>query len=157
MGCHALLQGIFLTQGLNPLLLWLLHYRRILYSCHRESPGRWPYVKVKTPVNTALEIGDLGLLKTIHLELDWPVVVVQSLSRVQLFVTPWTTLCQALSFPSSRRLLRFMSIVLVLLCNHLILCCPLLLLPSIFPSIRVFSSHLMARELELQLHHQSLQ
>ena len=90
MGCHALLQGTFLTQGLNPLLLWLLHFRWILYSCHRESPGRWPYMKVKTPVNTALEIGDLGLLKTIHPELDWRVVVVQSLSRVQLFVTPWT-------------------------------------------------------------------
>jgi len=71
---------------------------------------------------------------------------------------PMDSPCQALlSFTSSRRLLRFMSIVLVLLCNHLILCCPLLLLPSIFPSIRVFSSHLMARELELQLYHQSLQ
>ena len=55
--------------------------------------------------------------------------------------TPWTAACQAsLSFPVSWSLLRFMSIELVMLSNHLILCHPLLLLPSIFPSIRIFSS-----------------
>ena len=65
---------------------------------------------------------------------------VQSLSRVQLFATPWTAACQAsLSFSISWSLLRFMSFESVMPSKHLILCCPLLLLPSIFPSIRVFS------------------
>ena len=58
-----------------------------------------------------------------------------------LFATPWTAVCQApLSFTVSWSLLRFMSIESVMLSNHLILCCPLLLLPSISPSFRVFSS-----------------
>ena len=65
---------------------------------------------------------------------------VQSLSRVQLFVTPWTAACQAsLSITNSWGLLRLMFIESVIPPNHLILCRPLLLLPSIFPSIRVFS------------------
>ena len=65
---------------------------------------------------------------------------VQSLSRVQLFMTPWTTACQAfLSITNSRNLLKLMSIVSVMPSNHLILSHSLLLLPSIFPSIRVFS------------------
>ena len=68
-------------------------------------------------------------------------VVVQSLSHIQLFGTPWTAACQAsLSFTISWRLFKLMSIELVMPFIHLILCCPLLLLPSIFPSIRVFSS-----------------
>ena len=55
--------------------------------------------------------------------------------------TPWTAACQAsLSITNSRSLLKLMSIHLVMPSNHLILCCPLLLLPSIFPSIRVFSN-----------------
>ena len=65
---------------------------------------------------------------------------VQSLSCVRLFATPWTVAHQAsLSITNSRSLLRPMSIESVMPSNHLILCCPLLLLPSIFPSIRVFS------------------
>ena len=70
-------------------------------------------------------------------------VVIQSLSWVWLFETPWTAACQApLSFAISWNLLRFMSVESVMLYNHLILYCPLLLLPPIFPSIRVFSSEL---------------
>ena len=66
---------------------------------------------------------------------------VQSLSRVQLFVTPWTAAHQVpLSFTISQSLLKLMSIESVMPSNHLILYCPLLLLPSIFPSIRVFSN-----------------
>ena len=66
---------------------------------------------------------------------------VQSLRRVGLFVTPWTATCQAsLSFTNSRSLPKLMSIELVMPANHLILCHPLLLLPSIFPNIRVFSN-----------------
>ena len=68
-------------------------------------------------------------------------VVVQSLSRVRLFETAWTAARQAsLSFTVSQSLLKLMSIESVMPSNHLILCCPRLLLPSIFPSIRVFSS-----------------
>ena len=65
---------------------------------------------------------------------------VQLLSCVQLFVTPWIAACQAsLSITNSWSLLKFMSIESVMPSNHLILCRPLLLLPSIFPSIRVSS------------------
>ena len=71
----------------------------------------------------------------------FPLVAVQSLSRVTLFLTPWTAAHQAsLSFTISQSLLKLMFIELVMSPNHLILCCPLLLLPSIFPSIRVFSN-----------------
>ena len=64
----------------------------------------------------------------------------QSLSSVQLFATPWTAACQAsLSNINSRSLPKLMSIELVMPSNHLILCSPLLLPPSIFPSIGVFS------------------
>ena len=69
------------------------------------------------------------------------VAIVQLLSCVQRFVTPWTATCQAtLSFLISRSLLKLMPIDLVRPSNHLILCCPLFLLPLIFPSIRVFSN-----------------
>ena len=69
---------------------------------------------------------------------------VQSLRHVRLFVTPWTTACQAsLSFTNSWSLLKLMSIESVMPSNHLILCHPLLLPPSILPSIRVFSSELV--------------
>ena len=66
---------------------------------------------------------------------------VQLLSRDRLFATPWTAAHQAsLSITNSQSLLKLMSIKSVMLSNHLILCRPLLLLPSIFPSIRVFSN-----------------
>ena len=69
------------------------------------------------------------------------IVVVQSLSHVQLFAAPWTAARQAsLSITISWSLLRLMSIELVMPSNHLILCRPLLLMPSIFPSIKVFSN-----------------
>ena len=69
--------------------------------------------------------------------------LVQSLSCVQLFATPWTAARQASqSFTISRILLKLMSVESVMPSNHLVLCHPLLLLPSIFPSIRVFSNEL---------------
>ena len=74
--------------------------------------------------------------------IHWPLflsVSVQSFSCVQLFGTPWTAACQAsLSITNSRSLPKLMSIESVMPSNHLILCRPLLLLPSVFPSIRVF-------------------
>ena len=66
---------------------------------------------------------------------------VQLLSRVWLFSTPWTAACQtSLSITNSWSLLKLMFIESVMPSNHFILCCPLLLLPSIFPSVRVFSN-----------------
>ena len=86
---------------------------------------------------------------------------VQSLSHVWLFATPWIAACQAsLSITNARSSPKLMSIESVMPSNHLILCCPLLLLPSIFPSIRVFSNesaHQVAKVLEFQLQHQFFQ
>ena len=71
---------------------------------------------------------------------------VQSFTRVRLFATPWTAACQVpLSITSSWNLLKFMSIESVMPSNHLILCHPLLFLPSIFPNIRVFSDESVLR------------
>ena len=80
-------------------------------------------------------------------ELNWTYIIIMLLlfspvlNYVLLFVTPWSVACQAsLSFTISHSLLKFKSIESVMLSNHLILCQPLLLLPSIFPSIRVLSN-----------------
>ena len=74
---------------------------------------------------------------------DLVIVIVQVLGRVQLFAIQWTTAHQAsLSFTISWSVLKLMSIVSVIPSNHLILCHPLLLLPSVFPCIRVFSNEL---------------
>ena len=88
---------------------------------------------------------------------------VHSLSSVQLFATPWTTAHQAsLTITNSQSLLKLMSIESVMSSNHLILCCPILLLPSIFPSNQglfkwVSSSNQVAKVLEFQLQHQFFQ
>ena len=81
------------------------------------------------------------------------IAVVQLLSHVRLFATPWTEACQAsLPFTISWSLFKLMSIKSVMPSNHPVLCHPLLLLPSIFPSIRIFSNELALRKvLELQL------
>ena len=71
------------------------------------------------------------------------IVAVQLLSHVRLFATLWTAACQApLSFTLSQSLLKLMFIESVMPSNHIVLCHPLLLLPSTFPSIRVFSDDL---------------
>ena len=98
----------------------------------------------------------------ICLSLESFFVVVQSQSHIQFFVTLWTAACQAsLSFTLSQSLLKLMPIELVIPSNHLILCRPLFILPSIFHSIRVFPSELALYirwpKLELQLQHQSFQ
>ena len=75
------------------------------------------------------------------IDLETVISSVQLFSRIQLFVTPWTVACQAsLSITNSWNLLKLMSIESVMPSNHLILFHPLLLLPSFFPSIRVFSN-----------------
>ena len=69
------------------------------------------------------------------------IVVVQSISCVWFFVTPWNAACQFSTL--SQNMFKFTSTELVMLSNHLILCCPILLLPSVFPSIKVFSNELL--------------
>ena len=88
----------------------------------------------------------LGLISC-HIQLEWVnLSSVQSLHCVQLFATPWTTAHQAsLSITNSQSLLKLMAIETVMSSNHVILCCPLLLLPSIFPSIKVFSNESVLR------------
>ena len=107
----SFLQKSFLIQGSNP---GHLHCRQILYCLsHQGGPVIWDHLPNK-------------------------VVVVQSLSSIQLFVIPWTAARQvSLSFTISRSLLKLLSIESVMSFNHLILCHPLLLLPSVSPSIRV--------------------
>ena len=79
--------------------------------------------------------------RVMHIKFLLPFSSVQSLSRVQLFATPWTAACQAsLSTTNSQSSPKPMCIKSVMPSNYLILCHPLLLLPSIFPSIRVFSN-----------------
>ena len=69
------------------------------------------------------------------------VIVIHSLTCAQFFVTPWTAACQvSLPFTNSQNLLKLMSTELMMPSNHFTLCCPILLLPRIFPSIRVFSN-----------------
>ena len=84
----------------------------------------------------------LMILMFYWLNLKWNfAVVVQSLTHVQFFPTPWTAACQSfLSFIMSWNLLKFVSIETVILSNDLMLCFSLPLLPSIFPSVRVFSN-----------------
>ena len=84
-----------------------------------------------------------SLYTLLSCSLSFQTFVVQLLSRVQLFATPWTAAQQAsLFFTISQSLLKLMSIESVMLSNHLILCHPLLLLPSIFTSIRGFFNEL---------------
>ena len=100
------------------------------------------YVIALVPRSKHLWISWLQSLSQFFCNISY-LFVVQPFSPTWLFATPWTTAHQAsLSFAVSQRSLKLMSIESVMPWNHLILCHPLLLLPSIFPSIRVFSSEL---------------
>ena len=113
----------------------------INYYCFSFSilPSFWAYGKVT--LSFSLILNQCHVTRSGHCYF-WKKISlsVQSLSGVELFATPWTAACQAsLSITNSQSLLKLMSIKSVVSSNHLILCLPLLLLPSIFPSIRVFS------------------
>ena len=123
---------------------------------------KWNFTKVNRKLNSNIYGSNTK-------DLDWDTIVainyqfssVESLSHVRLFATPWTAAHQAsLSITNSKSLLKLMFIESVMPPNHLICCCSLLL-PSIFPSIGVFSnvssSHQVAKVLEFQLQHQSFQ
>ena len=101
-------------------------------SCKGQGNGFFP----RAPVKPMLELlDDKFVLFSVQFS------SVQSFSHVRLFTTPWTAACQAsLSLTNTQRLLKLMSIKLVMPSNHLILCHPLHLLPSIFPRIKVFSN-----------------
>ena len=124
-----------------------------LFCCHpapqRFSMGRLFLALFSLMCLHVFLDGTLGILVFLfHLvcSIHPIVVVVQSLICVRLFVTPWTAACQAsLSFTISQSLLKLRSIESVMPSDHLILCRPLLLLPSIFPSIRVYSNELALR------------
>ena len=90
-----------------------------------------------------LDLGFFPIGSISHPLLTERLVVVQLLSCVQAFVIQWIAACQAsLSFTISQNLLKLMSVESVMQFNHLIFCCPLLFLSSVFPSIRVFSNDL---------------
>ena len=122
---YFLLQGIFPAQESNQ---DLLHCRQILYQLSYQG----------IPVCFLLLPNNIPLYVCIS--------SVQLLSHVRLFATPWTAAHQAsLSITNSQNLPKLMSIESVMTSNHLILCHPLLLLPSIFPSIRDFSNESVLR------------
>ena len=103
-------------------------------SCSLES---WKVIIENTPEGYLLYLETEGM----ELKFFFQSSLVHLLSSIQLFVTPWTAACQAsLSIINSWSLLKLMSIELMMPSNHLILYCPLLLLPSIFTTIRVFSN-----------------
>ena len=140
--CHFLLLGIFLTQGSNLRLLHLLYWQADSLPLHHL--GR--LIEIATTRVIAVVSGT-GMPVELHAKcLSHYIVIVQSLSRVRLFSTPWIAACQAsLSITNSWSSLKLMSIESVMPSSHLILCHPLLLLPLIPPSLRVFSSELALR------------
>ena len=108
------------------------------------EPCNWCHFRIIPLCCQVLKQHPSSLILDAHL---YPfVVIIQLLSRIWLFATPWTVARQApLSSPISQSLLKIMSVESVMLSNYLILCCLLPLLPSIFPSIRVFSNELAFR------------
>ena len=152
MGSLSLLQGIFPTQGLN---LGLAHYRWILYHLsHQGSPTilKWVAEPFSRGISWPRKWTGVSCIAG-RFFTNWAIrearyrlgsvqfSSVQSLSCVQLFATPWIAARQvSLSITNSQSSLKLMSIELVMPSSHLILCRPLLLLPPIPPSIRVFSN-----------------
>ena len=151
----------------RPICLTKLPRPWFLLSCCSASPLNVTYFILFPRIGPCFRVKCFKAeMILVQQNLDLELVVVWLLSRVQLFSTPWTAACQAsLSFTISWSLLKLMSIELMMPSNHLILCCLLLLLPSIFPRLKVFSneSALCIRwpkysgVLELQLQHQSFQ
>ena len=120
MGCHALPQGIFPTKGSNPHFLCLLHWQ--VGSLPRMPPGSLNSNGKDQIIVLPCHKGHFSL-------------------KLELFATLWTAALQtSLSVTNSWSLLKLTSIESLMPSNHLILCHLLLLLPSVFPSIRIFSN-----------------
>ena len=126
--------------------LSISHMTMYIFQCYSQFITPSPSLTV--PASPSSTSSSLFLPCKLVLQYHFSAaVVVRSLSCVQLFATPWTAAHQSsLSFTISRSLFKRMPIESVMPSNHLILCHPLLLLPSVFPSIRVFS-----KELALQI------
>ena len=127
------------------IFLFLTDYCSCLYSFSHEGSELLPLFPHHTshlPLQSLLKLHFQNLQWLPSSQNDYPLLSsVQSLSRVRLFATPGLQHSRLpLSFTISRSLLKLMSIQWVMPSNHLILCRPLLLLPSVFPSIRVFSN-----------------
>ena len=130
-----------IVHGVAKSLTWLEQYSTVgfCWMCHWFFQGPHWQTWSQNPSLIILFVFSI-LLYRYRMMGPFQFNSVQSLSRIQLFVTPWTAARQAsLSITNSWSLLKLMSIASVMPSTHLILCCPLLLLPSIFPSIRVFS------------------
>ena len=112
-----------------------------IFQCYSQFTTPSPSLTV--PPSPSSTSASLFLPCKLVLQYHFSAAVVRSLSCVQLFATPWSAARQAsLSFTISQSLFKLMPIESVMPSNHLILCHPLLLLPSVFPSIRVFSNEL---------------
>ena len=134
MGCHFFLQGISPTQGSNPCLSHLGRLFTIWATRethHKIDDQSWKRLHTQRQEN--LSLSHLGILTQNQFS---------SVAQLcPILCDPWTAACQAsLSIINSQSLLKLMCIESVMPSNHLILCHPLLLLPSIFPSILVFSN-----------------
>ena len=121
-----------------------IHSTNLAWKIHgwRRLGGYSPWAHKESDTTEQLHFLSLSLrAQSMPSSLQGFISSVQSLSHVRLFATPWTAARQAfLSITNSWSLLKLMSIESVMPSNYLILCHPLLLLPSIFPSIRVFSN-----------------
>jgi len=135
-GCQRIRWSDSITDSMNMNLskLWkIMENRGSWYATILEVTKSWTWLSNWTA--SCHYVTGCRPSKNVH------VFVFQSLSHVQLFVTPWTATRQiSLSFTISWSLLQLMSTESVMSSNHLILCHPLLLLPSVFPSIKVFSN-----------------
>ena len=138
MGCHSLFPGIFQFRDQTRVSCIASEFSNF----KNEGNSDMCYTWIKLEDVMPSEISQLQKEKSCTIPHTWSTQSpVQSLSHVRLFVTPWTTARQASqSFTNSQSLLKLMFIELGMPSKHLTLCCPLLLPPSIFPSIRVFSS-----------------
>ena len=158
MGCHFLHHSIFLIQRLNPSLLCHLHCQANSYHWATwETLNRPDYGEILKRIPKPDILAKYLLMLIINnfwipcagsnrLLSVYQFSSGQLLSRVWLSATPWIAACQAsLSITNSQSLLKHLSIESVMPSSHLVLCRPLLLLPPIPPSIRVFSNELTLR------------
>ena len=128
--------------------LWIMSLAFLTLKRLWPHPFSYSSFKDRALLLWTLEFNDFSIMRSQYSKIlpisklmSFQFSSVQSLSHVRLFATPWITARQAsLSITNSRISLKFMSIESVMPSSHLILCCPLLLLPPIPPSIRVFSS-----------------
>ena len=137
---EKLLNDLAIKEEVFVVLQKLIFWWNLLCSSHKKNKIK-VFALVLQRLSMSFEIFSLLCKSRIQVLAPTTISSVEPLSHVQLYATPWAAAFRAsLSFTVSRSLLKLMSIELVMPSNHLILCHPLLLPPSIFPSIRVFSS-----------------